>query len=186
MAGFGLPGSGRGPFGGIKPSVRGPDVAYGVDRTMLRALLLLGQDESIRFGKSFAKYEIIESGIKAFFNDGTIAEGTFLVGADGVASPIRKQLLPNQRYIDTEGRAIYGKTPLTPELTERSAPAVLKYMSFIENPHKAGLFLEPMRFPQDASVVSNGQLPKISDYIYWVLALRNAETNKLSDEQFVS
>jgi 2-polyprenyl-6-methoxyphenol hydroxylase-like FAD-dependent oxidoreductase len=185
MARFGL-GPGHGAFGAIKPSMRGLDVAYGVDRTMLRALLLLGQDENIKFGKSFAKYEITESGVKAFFNDGTTAEGTLLVGADGVASPVRKQLLPNQRYIDTETRVIYGKTLITPELTERSAPAVLKHMSFVETPNKAGLFLEPIRFPQDASVVSNGQLPKVSDYIYWVLALRNAETNKLSDEKFVS
>jgi 2-polyprenyl-6-methoxyphenol hydroxylase-like FAD-dependent oxidoreductase len=124
MAGFALPGSGRGAFGEIKPSLRGADVAYGVDRTMLRALLLLGQDQNTNFGKSFAKYEITEDGVKAFFNDGATAEGTLLVGADGVASPVRKQLLPNQRYIDTEARVIFGKTPITPELTERTAPAV--------------------------------------------------------------
>lgn len=87
------------------------------------------------------------------------------------------------RYRDS---SYYGKTPITPEFTERSAPAVLKHMSFVENPNKAGLFLEPIRFPQDAPVVSNGQLPKVSDYIYWVLAPRNSEPNKLSGEQFVS
>jgi hypothetical protein len=47
--------------------VRGPGVACGVDRTILRALLLLGQGENIKFGKSLAKYEITESGVKAFF-----------------------------------------------------------------------------------------------------------------------
>jgi hypothetical protein len=143
MAGFGLPGPGRGPFGGIKPPLRGPDVVYGVDRTMLRALLLLGQDENIKFGKPFTKYEITESGVKAFFNDGTSAKGTLLMGADGVAALVRKQLLPNQRYIDTETRVIYGKTPITPELTKRSAPAVLKHMLFVETPNKAGSFSNP-------------------------------------------
>lgn len=96
--------------------MRGPGVACGVDRTILRALLLLGQGENIKFGKSLAKYEITESGVKAFFNDGTTAERMLLVGADGVASPVRKQLLPNQWYIDTETRVITASHPSRPNL----------------------------------------------------------------------
>ena len=46
---------------------------------MLRNLLLLGQEDHVKFGKCFERYEPTPSGVKAFFSDGTSKEGTLLV-----------------------------------------------------------------------------------------------------------
>jgi hypothetical protein len=70
----------------------------------------------VRFGKFFERYELTSTGVTAFFNDGSSEEGTFLVRAEGITSPVRKQFLPNQKYVDRGSRVTYGKSPLTPEL----------------------------------------------------------------------
>jgi 2-polyprenyl-6-methoxyphenol hydroxylase-like FAD-dependent oxidoreductase len=85
--------------------------AYAVDRTMLRNMLLLGQENHVKFGKSFTHYETTSNGVTAFFSDGTSEHGSLLVGADGTYSPVRKQLLPNVRYVHTLSRVVYGKRP---------------------------------------------------------------------------
>jgi 2-polyprenyl-6-methoxyphenol hydroxylase-like FAD-dependent oxidoreductase len=45
--------------------------------------------------------------------------------------------------------------------------------------------MEPIRFPKDANVESNGRLPQVDNYVYWVLG-GNAETFGLSDTEFHS
>lgn len=150
---------------------------------MLRNVLLLGQENHVKFSKSCTHYEITPTGVTAFFRDGTSEQGTLLVGADGTFSPVRKQLLPNVRYVDTLTRVIYGKTPLTEDLTARFQPKALKWMTIIQD-QSLMLFMEPVRFPKDASVETNGRVPRIDDYAYyWVLG-GNAETFGLSDAEF--
>jgi hypothetical protein len=143
--------------------------AFTVDRTMLRALLLLGQEGHVRLGKFFERYELTSTGVTAFFNDGTSEEGTLLVGAEGITSPIRKQFLPSQKYVDTGSRVIYSKSPLTPELEAQFPAEALKMVTVIQDQQPLTLFLEPIRFPRDASVESQGRLPRTEDYVYWVL-----------------
>jgi 2-polyprenyl-6-methoxyphenol hydroxylase-like FAD-dependent oxidoreductase len=144
--------------------------AYTVDRNLLRSLLLLGQEGQVKFGKSFERYELTSTGVIASFSDGTKEQGSFLLGAEGVTSPLRKQLLPNQRYVDTGSRVIYGKTTITPKLTARFLPKVLEGgVTVIQNLKGLTLFLEPIRFPKDASVESGGRLGSTKDYVYWVL-----------------
>ncbi|KAE8447919.1 hypothetical protein EG329_009991 [Mollisiaceae sp. DMI_Dod_QoI] len=142
--------------------------AYTVDRTMLRALLLLSQDGNVEFGKAFTHYEITCNGVKAFFADGTSAEGTLLVGADGVASPVRKQLLPRHRYVDTNLRSVYGKTPISPEFEARFAPEAMNHMTVIQDSTPLLTFLEPVRFPTNIPEATNNRLPQTEDYVYWV------------------
>ncbi|KUJ19181.1 FAD/NAD(P)-binding domain-containing protein [Mollisia scopiformis] len=157
--------------------------AYTVDRTMLRALLLLGQDENIKFGKSFTHYEITAEGIKAFFADGTSTEGSLLVGADGISSPVRKQLLPHQRYVDVNTRAIFGKTPITPELEASFAAEAMKHITIIRDPTPFLAFLEPVRFQPNIPQASNNRLPQMDNYVYWVFAGATDDMG-MSDEDF--
>ncbi|ORY57692.1 FAD/NAD(P)-binding domain-containing protein, partial [Leucosporidium creatinivorum] len=61
------------------------------NRTKLRALLLQGLN--VEYEKKFERFETIEGGgVRAHFADGTIAEGTLLVGTDGNNSRVRQGL----------------------------------------------------------------------------------------------
>jgi 2-polyprenyl-6-methoxyphenol hydroxylase-like FAD-dependent oxidoreductase len=175
---------GPGSFGSIKPSEAIKPV-YTVDRTMLRALLLLDQGGNVEFGKSFVKYEVTESGITAFFSDGCVADGTLPIGAEGVTSPVRKQLLPHHKYVDTETHVLYGKTPITPEFTERFAPEAMKGMTIIQDLSSLSLFVESIYFPSSASIESDGRIQSTQDYMYWVLG-GGKDDMGLSDSQFHS
>jgi len=158
---------------------------YAVDRKTLRSLLTLGLGDQIKYVKSFVKYEITEQGVKAFFSDGSVEEGTLLmlIGAEGVASAVRKQFLPNYRYVETGTRCLYGKTPVTDDFVARFTPIALSGMGVMKNTNKPGVFLEAMRFPYDASNESKGKLAKVNDYMYWVLGGK-AEDIGLDDSQF--
>jgi len=48
--------------------------------------------ETIHLGKSFERFEQSESGILAFFADGTTAASDILIGADGINSQVRAQI----------------------------------------------------------------------------------------------
>ncbi|CZR61556.1 related to 2-polyprenyl-6-methoxyphenol hydroxylase and related FAD-dependent oxidoreductases [Phialocephala subalpina] len=162
------------------PKIKPP---YTVDRTMFRALLLLDQEGNVKFGKSFTHYELTPNGVKASFADGTNSEGTLLVGADGVASLVRKQFLPNIRYVDTGLRSVYGKTPITPELETTFNLEATKHMTIIKEKDRFLLFLEPVRFPSTIPEVTNNKLPQMQDYVYWVFG-GNTEDMASSDEEF--
>lgn len=172
--------------GGLKgPPGYGGAKAYTVDRSTLRSVLLLGLENFVKFGKNFQRYELTSTGIKCFFEDGTSEEGTLLVGADGVTSPVRKQFLPGQHYFDGGSRVIYGKTLLTPALTATFPKEALEWTTIIQDKSPLTLYLEPIRFSKDASIESAGLLERTDDYVYWVLG-GNAEHIGLSDEKFRS
>jgi len=176
--GSGGPGGpgGPGPWGvtGKDGKSLGP---YTVDRTTFRALLLLGLEENVTFGKEFERYEESEKGVTVHFKDGSSVEGGLLIGADGVRSRVRKQYLPESVVVDTDGRIIYGKTTLTEELKEKIPKQNMKGINIVvdkryETP--LNLFYEPIYFEKDVGVESNGRLPSMKDYIYWVLFSRKA------------
>lgn len=69
--------------------------AYPVDRHTLRGILLSGLDGALHLGKTFQRYEIGSDGRPtAYFADGTSVTGDVLIGADGINSRLRAQLLP--------------------------------------------------------------------------------------------
>ena len=161
------------------------------DRTVLRNILLtdLVGTESIQFGKELQWYdEDNETGtVTAHFTDGTSSAGSFLVGADGVRSRVRRALLPEHKPLDTGGFCVYGKTPLTPELASRFPRRALRWMtlcvdstpithSLDGDERPLTLLLEPIRFPEPRSEGVPG------DYVYWVLISQTSLFASTEDE----
>ncbi|KAI8965484.1 FAD/NAD(P)-binding domain-containing protein [Daldinia sp. FL1419] len=64
-----------------------------LNRQKLRSILEDGID--VQEGKKLTSVEEVHGGVKIHFEDGTFAEGTMLVGADGNNSNVRRHLLPN-------------------------------------------------------------------------------------------
>lgn len=48
----------------------------------------------VRYGKRFVAYEQTGGGVTARFEDGSVAEGDILIGADGIHSPVRRLMSP--------------------------------------------------------------------------------------------
>ncbi|MCJ1384769.1 hypothetical protein MMC17_007887 [Xylographa soralifera] len=145
------------------------------DRTLLRLSLAQGLEDKIRFNHKITNYKLSADGtsVTASFAHGTSITGSLLVAADGGWSRIRQQYLPSFNPVDTEGRFLYGKTPITPELLEKFNPAAMQHMTIISN-HTGGvpvsLLLEPMCFDHALAASEGVQLPP--DYIYWALGSR--------------
>ncbi|KAK3713684.1 hypothetical protein LTR37_008378 [Vermiconidia calcicola] len=149
-----------------------------VDRTAFRDVLMTGIKDRISFGKELSAYcADKERGIvTATFKDGCQVEGRFLVGADGLHSPVRRQLLPGRKIIDTGGSCVYGKTPMSAELRARFPEKAMRWMTVVSDSapmlqscligdSPVTLLVEPIRF--DAASRLRHQLPP--DYLYWAL-----------------
>ncbi|KAF2454214.1 cercosporin toxin biosynthesis protein [Lineolata rhizophorae] len=172
------------------------------DRRVLRDVLLRGLSEEageVSYGRRFARYEVDEAAgvVRAFFADGSVEEGCLLVGADGVASAVRAQLAPGHVMIDTDARCVYGKTVLTPALSEAGFPReAAEMMAVAQDGSKGGdspimLFMDPVRFCREARETQDAvKIPE--DYVYWVFGARTSlfglsdeELHKMSNEECV-
>ncbi|WP_411347001.1 FAD-dependent oxidoreductase [Paenibacillus sp. WLX2291] len=87
-----------------------------VNRKTLRQILLIGIEHLVHFGQKVTGYTQSDSGVQVQLQDGTIVNGDLLIGADGINSVIRKQLLPDIDVIDTGTRALYSKLKLNEKL----------------------------------------------------------------------
>jgi salicylate hydroxylase len=83
-----------------------------VDRQTLREALISGIETKIAWGVHFSHYELLQTGVKVFFRDGSSTVADLLVGADGGNSLVRGQLLPNLVPVDTGHEAIFGRTTI--------------------------------------------------------------------------
>lgn len=146
--------------------------SYNADRTVLRNILLSGLEDDIVFDKKFAEYGVNSDGtVTAVFADGSSETGTVLIGADGTRSAVRRQLLPGLPLLDSEGRAVFGKTPMTSDVL----PLLMKGMCLVGQGPEAGvkMLCDPMRFTDgglDAELRSRFHVP--DDYLYWVIVFR--------------
>jgi 2-polyprenyl-6-methoxyphenol hydroxylase-like FAD-dependent oxidoreductase len=152
--------------------------AYNIDRAVVREVLLRGLEGSISFGKKVERFEVVEGeGVRVWFADGSCEMGSFLVGADGIRSVVRKQLIPEMVVLDTEGRAVFGKTVLSETTRREMHPLVGQGITVTAQTYETRirLFCDGMRFDREAAEpFEKGldiQLPP--DYIYWVLVFRS-------------
>ena len=98
--------------------------SHPISRSGLRQLLSTGLEDVVTFEKRVTHFEQLpDRGVELHFADGTSAQGDVLVGADGSASPVRKQLLPSARVLDTGVTGIAGKVYLDDRVPGLSASA---------------------------------------------------------------
>ncbi|MET0265751.1 MAG: NAD(P)/FAD-dependent oxidoreductase [Duganella sp.] len=95
-----------------------------VSRITLRQVLLAGLDDVLHYQKHYERYEERADGkVVAYFSDGSSAVGDVLVGADGANSRVRRQLVPQARWVDTGARRLAGKIELT-DAIKRQVPDI--------------------------------------------------------------
>ncbi|MEO6082346.1 MAG: NAD(P)/FAD-dependent oxidoreductase [Umezawaea sp.] len=86
------------------------DEITNVDRNAFRQGLLTGLADRVHFGRTVAAYRITDSGrVRVEFAEGGGDEGDLLVGADGVGSAVRGQLLPHATVKTLDHRCLYGR-----------------------------------------------------------------------------
>ncbi|RLN96503.1 hypothetical protein BBJ28_00012521 [Nothophytophthora sp. Chile5] len=150
---------------------------FSADRAMLRSLLLTDLNEyEIQYGMAFKRFQVQSNGrVEVTFENGKTVEGSVLVGADGTTSRVRRQYVPRAAtLLDTDSGAIYGKTPLTPEIESFFATESTT-MVVSQNPMMS-LVMEPRCKVQanlkEFAALSNSELPDLQNYICWVLIAR--------------
>jgi 2-polyprenyl-6-methoxyphenol hydroxylase-like FAD-dependent oxidoreductase len=134
-----------------------------VDRYTFRQGLLTGMADVVHFGRSVAGYEVLPSGrVRVDFAEGGSDEGDLLVGADGVGSAVRRQLLPHATVRDLGVRCLYGRMALTAD-TDPLVPADFdRGFSWAADGTGYGAGFAPVRF---RTPPGNGA----SDYLMTVL-----------------
>ncbi|MEU8148098.1 NAD(P)/FAD-dependent oxidoreductase [Nonomuraea sp. NPDC048901] len=131
------------------------DLITNVDRETFREGLLTGLADTVRFGRTLTGYRITDSGrVRVEFAEGGDDEGDLLVGAEGVGSPVRRQLLPNATVKDLGLRCVYGRMTIN-ETTEALIPeAISRGFSWVYDESGCGAGFAPVRFrsrPEGAS-----------------------------------
>jgi 2-polyprenyl-6-methoxyphenol hydroxylase-like FAD-dependent oxidoreductase len=118
-----------------------------VIRRTLRRVLLTGLEEHVSFGKGLVSYVQNRDGsVTAHFEDGSTATGDVLIGADGSASAVRKQRLPEAKLEDTGMVSLGGKLPMTAASKALLSEKMLYGMSMIMAPKGMGAIIHSLEF----------------------------------------
>lgn len=162
-----------------------------VDRQTLRTIMLEGLQDIVHFGKEAVHAETASDGATLHFSDGSHIHAAIIVGADGVNSSLRKQVLPDCDPEDTNSWGIYGRSLLV-QNGRSLVPSPLKTSGvFAIGPSSRGFFFTTMSFreaPQSAFArFEVDQIPPITDdYVMWGIILPKEQSpehqGKLSKE----
>jgi len=144
----------------------------GVHRRTLRSILRARLGEAFQPGKPVTGYAETQNHVTVTLADGTTAEGDVLVGADGIRSAVRARKLPGTTVIDTgvQGLGVFGRTPLTPELTAQLPPHLFEGVIIAADRKGSRLLIavyRPRQRPQDAAaaIAPDLTLEPVDDYV---------------------
>ncbi|WP_327583535.1 FAD-dependent monooxygenase [Nonomuraea sp. NBC_00507] len=145
-----------------------------VSRQLLRRILLHGLEDRVHFGRELVRFEYLSQGVRAYFADGGHADGDLLVGADGIGSAIRRQLLPHAEVIDTGARWLGGKSPITAEITSTGIIDLIGSNFTITELDHLGMILAAMQFSEPPPSAAARLLPGLdpgeaADFLMWAL-----------------
>lgn len=138
--------------------------SFAVNRATLRQILLAGLPGAVHFGRRFAAYDHASDGrVTARFEDSTTVTADLLVGADGVGSAVRRQLLPHARVEDAGLRLIYGKIPL-PQGSAAGLPTWLfdSIFTVVTGPGNTHVGLGPVNLARRPDLAASELSPSIS------------------------
>lgn len=136
---------------------------YSIHRKDLHNILLSAlRPNTVNWGKNFSHVIQDSQGVQVTFEDNSIVTGDILIAADGIHSPIRKQLFPNSSY------RYAGYTCWRGVMATKGIPNIKE--SFFETWGSQGRF---------------GIVPLPNDQVYWY-ALVNAKPNDANYIKFTT
>ncbi len=102
----------------IGPANDGERPHTAIDRRSFRQILTAGLDGVLRHDAAVVGVQAGDDGVRVTLSDGSSAEGDVLVGADGVGSAVRRQLLPAVEIVPAavDGLGLFARSPLTAEI----------------------------------------------------------------------
>ena len=148
-----------------------------VHRPLLRAVLLTGLEDVVRFGSEFTRFERLADGtVRVWFADGGTDTADVVVGADGVGSAVRRQYLPHVRVTDTGRRMLMGASPLR-AVAGTGLPAVIGDSPAVAQTGDTTMALGVLRFTRLPAAARRQWLPAlpssavtgVEDYVMWAL-----------------
>ncbi|ORX97385.1 hypothetical protein BCR34DRAFT_449766, partial [Clohesyomyces aquaticus] len=158
-----------GKVGGVASGLPGSVIRAG--REALRAYLWKANSLPVKANKRFVRYVEDESGVTAWFTDGSSSRGGLLVGADGLHSQVRNQLLGDhaQGPVQSQYVPIFGELDLPPEQYEP--------LRRIAN---AAVLSSAPGLRQQIGLVSKNEDGSKAHY-FWALMLRCDDPTELAD-----
>jgi len=143
--------------------------SHPISRAGLRQLLLTGLDDAVAFDKRVVGFEQASSApVEVHFADGSSARGDVLVGADGSASAVRKQLLPHARVVESGIAGIIGKVYLNERVRERVGPRLLGQMTMVLPRRSGAMFVAPFLSGRTSSALD------MPEHLFWAVMGRAA------------
>ena len=99
----------------IGPPNEGEPPHTAIDRATFRAILGAGLEDAVHYEAPVAGFAAGDGGVRVRLGDGRTVEGEVLVGADGVGSPVRRQLLPDVQIVPAPVGALglFGRSPVS-------------------------------------------------------------------------
>ena len=148
----------------LGPPNTGPRAHTGVHRRTLRQVLSARLGDRLHTGSPVTSFVEDDDGVTVTLADGSTARGDVLVGADGIRSAVRTQLLPQVPVIPTgiQGIGVYGRTPLTAEL-DALMPDILNQGVLMAVDQKGSrLLIASFRPRQPADVAARALAPDVT------------------------
>ncbi|MEU6719704.1 NAD(P)/FAD-dependent oxidoreductase [Nonomuraea sp. NPDC046802] len=150
-----------------------------VHRPLLRAVLLTGLEDVVRFGAEFTRFEQRADGtVQVWCADGGTDTADVLVGADGIGSAVRRQYLPHARVVDSGRRMLMGATALR-AIADTGLPGLIGHSPASVRVNGTMMVLAALRFTESPVAARQRWLPAlplsavapVEDYAMWALPI---------------